>query len=193
MFDSLKYELKRSLELISNGYKEYLADTKCKTPIYEGAIETRFHSGEHWYSNEQKSRLSLDKINDLEKLYNISFPYHFKHYLRLFNGRKYNNINLNFNIGEDYLKIKDFSDFQEIELYIKTRLRQNLIDKIKSIIKRETNELLWLKIAITDKDDELLLNLENSKLGLKSIDGNIKELDVDFSHFIQKPVNYYSR
>ena len=186
LFNALKYEQKRTLELIELGFTEFLTDTKRNKPIYEGAIETKFHSGEHWYYNEQANRLSIDKILEFEKQNKISLPFYFKHYLRLFNGRKYNNINMYFSVGGEYLKIKEFYSLDEI----KDSLRSSSESFFGKLFKKKNN-LEWLDICIIDDENKKLsLNLRSSNLAIKENDDNYIELNVDFENFIREPRNY---
>jgi hypothetical protein len=172
LFDTLKYEQERTLELTKQGFKEFLDDKRENNPIYEGAIETKFWSGEHWYYNEQQNRLSIEEIIEFENQKNISLPFYFKHYLRLFNGRKYNNINMNFYVGGDSIKIKEFYNLDEIK-------------------KLYTNGAQSLDIGILDDESKKLsLNLTTSKLALRENDKYIKEFNVDFETFILGPINY---
>lgn len=176
LFDTLKYEQTRTLELIELGYTEYLLERKTTKPIYEGAIETKFHSGEHWYYNEQQNRLSPETIVAFEKEYDLRLPFHFKHYLRLFNGRKYNNINMYFEAGGHFVKVAAFYNLNEIK---------------HSISHQPDNSLQWLDIGILEKDGKKLsLNLISSKLAIKENDRSYKELEVDFETFIREPRNY---
>jgi|GEM_PF-4337306 len=186
LFDTLKYEQKRTLELVELGFTEFLTDTICNKPIYEGAIETKFHSGEHWYYNEQQNRLSIDKILEFEKQNKISLPFYFKHYLRLFNGRKYNNINMYFYVGGEYLKIKEFYNIDEI----KDSLRSSSESFFGKLFKNKNN-LEWLDIGIIeDENKKLSLNLTSSNLAIKENDNNYTELNIDFENFIREPRNY---
>jgi hypothetical protein len=174
LIDALRYEQSRCLELNLQGYTEFLPEQEGSTPLYEGAIETRFHSGEAWYYSEQKGRLDLDTISSFEKRCSIRLPYHFKHYLRLFNGRKYNNINLYFFAGNGYLKVREFFNIEELEQKLP-----------------KTKDITWIEIATLEKNREiLLLRLSDSLLGIKDNDGNLRELPIDFETFIKEPVNY---
>lgn len=187
LLDTLKHEQNRALELIQAGFKEFLPETKINKPIYEGAIETKFHSGEHWYYNEQKHRLSIDKLSEFERQYKIALPYHFKHYLRLFNGRKYNNINMNFNIGAEYVKVKEFYDLEEIRQSFSNKSKQTFFSNL--FLNNKPKKLQWLDIGILDDNRLLSINLDTSKLAIKNTEGNYKELKVDFETFIREPTN----
>jgi len=188
LFDTLKYEQERTLELYELGFSEFLSNNKTNKPIYEGAIETKFHSGEHWYYNEQRNRLSIDEISEFERENKLSLPFHFKHYLRLFNGRKYNNINMCFNIGTEYLKMKEFYNLDEIRDTLKSSTESFLSKLFKSL---KSNSLQWLDIGITEEGNKKLsLNLTTSKLAIKENGKDYKELKVDFENFIHEPRNY---
>lgn len=177
LFDTLKYEQTRTLELIELGYTEYLPEGKITKTIYEGAIETEFHSGEHWYYKEQENRLSLESLLDFEKEYDLQLPFHFKHYLRLFNGRKYNNINMYFGTGGHFLKVATFYSLEEIKQSINDEPNNSLIQ--------------WLDIGVLEKDGKKLsLNLATSKLAIKENNNSYNELDIDFETFIRKPRNH---
>lgn len=189
LLDTLKHEQKRTLELTKLGFKEFLMDTKINKPIYEGAIETKFHSGEHWYYKEQQSRLNIDKLVDFERQNSITLPFYFKHYLRLFNGRKYNNINMHFDIGGEYLKVKEFYNLDEIKQSLSNISSHTFFSNLFASKKR--NNLQWLDIASLDESNRRLsLNLATSKLAIKDNDGNYKELNTDFETFIREPRNY---
>ena len=163
-----------------------MTDSKSNKPIYEGAIETKFHSGEHWYYNEQANRLSIDKILEFEKQNKISLPFYFKHYLRLFNGRKYNNINMSFSVGGEYLKIKEFYNLDEINASLRSS-SESFFGKLF----KNNNNLEWLDIGIIEEENKKLsLNLISSNLAIKENDDNYIELNVDFENFIREPRNY---
>lgn len=186
---TMKYELQRSLQLREEGYEEFLPETTCTKPIYEGAIETRFHSGEHWYNKEMENRLSLDSINQFEKEYKLSLPFHFKHYLRLFNGRKYNNINLFFPTGNGYLKVKEFYNFDELKKAAPVPASVSLFKKFLS--GNKTTAIHWLDIAVlSEESKKLSLHLETGNLAIKENEGIYRALGVDFETFIKEPVNY---
>jgi hypothetical protein len=186
LFDTLKYEQKRTLELIGLGFTEFLTDTKRNKPIYDGAIETKFQSGEYWYYNEQLNRLSIDKILEFEKQNKISLPFYFKHYLRLFNGRKFNNINMYFNVGGEYLKIKEFYNIDEIKDSIRSSS-----DSFFGKLFKNKNKLEWLDIGIIEGENkQLSLNLTSSNLAIKENDNDYTELNIDFENFIREPRNY---
>ena len=187
LLETLKHEQNRTLELIQSGFEEFLPETKINKPIYEGAIETKFHSGEHWYYNEQKNRLSIDKLSEFEKQFEIVLPYHFKHYLRLFNGRKYNNINMNFNIGAEYAKVKEFYDLEEIRQSLSNKSTQTFFSNLFS--NKAPKKLQWLDIGILDDNRLLSLNMDTSKLAIKNNEENYEELEVDFETFIREPKN----
>ena len=99
LIERIKYVHNKSKEWIEAGYREKLVKEKFKEKIYPEAIETAFHSGIAAYHSEQKNRLEIQQIEAFERKYGIQLPFHFKHYLRLFNGRKYNKYRMNFHIG----------------------------------------------------------------------------------------------
>ncbi|WP_010136306.1 hypothetical protein [Ochrovirga pacifica] len=149
LLDTLKFELEQTNNLVNDGFVEYLSDTNDNTPIYTGAIETKFHSGQHWYYNEQANRIEILKIINLEKEYNIKLPFHFKHYLRLFNGRKYNNINLNFNIGNgEFLKVKEFFNFEELKEILSQKTKKVFLNSIFRKQKKKLNGYLLVKLKL---------------------------------------------
>lgn len=186
---TMKYELQRSLELTEEGYEEFLPESPCTKPIYEGAIETRFHSGEHWYNKEMENRLSLDSINQFENEYTLSLPFHFKHYLRLFNGRKYNNINLFFPTGSGYLKVKEFYNLDELRNTAPAPAHVPFFKKLLS--GNKTTAIHWLDIArLTEENKKLSLHLETGNLAIKENEDTYTALGVDFETFIKEPVNY---
>ena len=186
---TMKYEMQRTLELSIAGYEEFLPGNTKPKPIYEGAIETLFHSGEHWYRKEMESRLSLDVIHQFEKQYKLRLPFHFKHYLRLFNGRKYNHINMNFPTGNGYLKVKEFYNLDELRNALPAPVSQSFFKKL--LTGSKTHTISWLDIArLTDETKKLSLHLETGKLAIKENDSMYHELGVDFETFIKEPVNY---
>jgi hypothetical protein len=192
LFEALKYEQVRTLELVTLGYFEFLTDTKSLKRIYEGAIETKFHSGEHWYYNEQQNRLSIAEILEFERQNQISLPFHFKHYLRLFNGRKYNNINMYFCIGDDYLRVKEFYNFDEIKQNVNRGTSDSAFSSIVNYFSSNKKQKeQWLDIGdLYDENKKLSLNLTTSKLAISERNKIHKELDVDFEFFIREPKNY---
>lgn len=188
LFDRLKYELDESTKLIERGFIEFLPKKTSNTPIYEGAIETKFHSRQHWYSNEQNNRLNLSKIENFEKKHAIKLPFHFKHYLRLFNGRKYNNINLNFSIGNGkYIKVKEFLNYEELEILVNKQTNNGII---KSLFKKSNYQKKWLQIAKEDNNNKILINLDSSIVGLQKENGEITSFNITFEEFIKEPKNH---
>ncbi len=188
LFDRLKYELNESIKLIERGFTEFLPNEICDTPIYEGAIETKFHSGQHWYSNEQNNRLDILEIEKFEKKYAIKLPFYFKHYLRLFNGRKYNNINLNFSIGNgQYIKVKEFLNYEELEALVNKKSSNGII---KSLLKKNNYPDKWLQIGKDESEKEILINLDSSIVGIQKENGEINPFNITFKEFIKEPKNY---
>lgn len=188
LFDRLKYELDESIKLIERGFIEFLPKKTSNTPIYEGAIETKFHSGQHWYSNEQSNRLDISEIESFEKKYAIKLPFYFKHYLRLFNGRKYNNINLNFSIGNGkYIKVKEFLNYEELEILVSKQANNGII---KSLFKKSNYPEKWLQIGKDDNENKILINLDSSIVGLQKENGEINPFNITFEEFIKEPKNH---
>ena len=188
LFNRLKFELEQTNKFIEDGYIEFIPEEPCRTPIYEGAIETKFHSGQHWYTNELNDRLEISQIESIERQYKIILPFHFKHYLRLFNGRKYNNINLNFPIGNGkHLKIKEFFNLEELEIHLKGQSNNSFL---LSLFKKKSNQNNWIAIGTTADDKSLIIDLESSIVGIKESDEKINSLDISFEEFIKEPINY---
>lgn len=188
LFDTLKYEQTRTLELMGSGYTEFLPDKPLHDPIYEGAIETRFHSGQHWYYEEQENRLDIKQIAEFENLCHISLPFYFRHYLRLFNGRKYNLINQYFSTGREFLKVREFYNLDELKNQLTSKSPGTFLGSLfnKSVDKKTE----WLDIAVLEEQDKKLsLNLSTSKLAIRE-NNKLQELDVNFENFIKEPRNF---
>ena len=149
-----------------------------KEPIYEGAIETKFHSGVNWYKSEMKNRLDISQVEKLEADHGIQLPFHFKHYLRLFNGRKYNQYNMAFRLTEGaYVKMKAFYNIEELNAQLEKASPS--VQKVK-----------WLNIGFTINDEILKLNIDAQSpdfgnLSITNKKGEIQDLKTQFADFIR--------
>lgn len=193
---AMKYVQSTSKKWIETGYREKQLSRPNKEVIYEGAIETDFHSGINYYPKELKNRLTIDKVKLFEQNFNIQLPFHFKHYLRLFNGRKYNQYKMKFRINENlHLQVKDFFNLEELRAILNEAIKikksnwQQFFSSMKN--KAPISELSWLDIGTLEKGGLLCLNVDlKSKdyggLAIKKDTGEYENLNIQFSKFIAK-------
>lgn len=193
---AMKYVQSTSKKWIEAGYREKQLSRPNHEVIYEGAIEADFHSGIDYYSKEQKNRLTSDKIERFEQNFNIQLPFHFKHYLRLFNGRKYNQYKMKFRIHENlYLQVKDFFNMNELSSMLNEAIKnkksnlQQFFSSMKN--KAPLSDLTWLDIGTLEEGDLLSLNVDHKSkdyggLAIKKVNGEYENLNIQFSVFVAK-------
>lgn len=163
--DRLLWEHSKSNELINEGYKEVFYENH-KEKIHPKAIEFRFHSGINWYSNELENRLSEETLKELENQLEVSLPFFFREYLRLFNGRKFNKYYSTFvKPDKTTIKIIAFYDIEEIRHKNIKKDTRSIVTKLFNKLPKE--KLKWLKIAESEKGEIELGVTKNNKGVLK--------------------------
>jgi len=168
LLDRLKWEKQKSDELINDNYSEiYYEDHK--EQIHKDAIEFPFVSGAWWYKKELEHRLHEQDILDFESELKIKLPFFFRHYLRLFNGRKFNKHNMNFAIDEkNDIKLEEFYNIEELKL-------KNEISTTWLAIAR-TEGFIELKIGVAEEN--------NGKLQLDFPNGEKGDLEITFEELV---------
>lgn len=167
MKERLLWEKDKSDKLINLGFQEFFY-AKPKEKLHKEAIEFKFHSGIYWYDEKLKNRIDIVTIEKLEAKLDVTFPFHFKIYLKLLNDRKFNMYYSIFQINEvESIKIKEFYNINELE-------EMNLKSQ------------KWLKIALIDKEDDLVLAVKNDRnLGKLRLEKEGKILTLCFQNLFK--------
>lgn len=191
LLEAIRYVKNQTEIYIAKGFQEQqILKTES---IYEEAIEVGFHSGVHWYSNEQQNRLQIQIVNNFEDKFKIKLPFYFKHYLRLFNGRKYNNYMTNFYIGNNrYMRVTEFYNIDELTEQLENKAKNSKSSWIGNIFNKNEHVVEWLKIATINSTEILMLNLNSNscEFGNLAVFHTEKEsytpLEISFKDFVSK-------
>ncbi|MBT1706313.1 hypothetical protein [Chryseosolibacter indicus] len=136
-------------ERIFTGWQEKFRPAGMPERMHNNAYDFEYWTGVSWYAGEeQKSRLKAEEVVRFENTYRIKLPGAFFHYLRLFNGRQYNNHYLYFPINDlRTVKVKKFYTLEEL-------------DRIAASSLSEDPNVLW--IGLLDPDASLGICVQDS-------------------------------
>lgn len=114
-------------QAIFNGWEEKLRPLGLPAMMNKSAYDFEFWTGINWFEgDEQKNRLKKEDIMRFEKHHGIELPDAFFQYLRLFNGRQYNNYHLYFPINDLYtVKVEKFYTLDELNKSASSTLAKN--------------------------------------------------------------------
>jgi hypothetical protein len=113
--------------VILEGWEEKFRPAGLPERMHSTAYDFEFWTGVSWYhGEEEKNRLKAADIRKFEEDQRIKLPSAFFHYLRLFNGRQYNNHHLYFPVNDLYtVHVKKFYTLEELSQSAPTNLREN--------------------------------------------------------------------
>jgi hypothetical protein len=122
---ALKYLTEFTNKMINEGWQEKLRPLDMPSKMHEEAFDFEIWTGVSW-NNEQANTLPIERMKAFEEKHGITLPRSFFHYLRLLNGRQYNQHNMCFPIDNLYnVDVQQFFTIEELDALAGTTIPKN--------------------------------------------------------------------
>lgn len=104
-------------QMINDGWQEKLRPLDMPLMFDENAFQFSYATGIFW-TEDQTAKLTTENVIKLENLLGIKLPKPYFHYLRIFNGRQHNTIEMCFPINDLYtIHMNKFYTLEELTLF----------------------------------------------------------------------------
>lgn len=161
-------------QVIFNGWEEKLRPLSLPEMVHSAAYDFDFWTGVAWFrGDEQKNRLKTEDLLKFEENHDIKLPDAFFQYLRLFNGRQYNDYHLYFPIDDLYnVRVQKFYTLEELNSLALLTLPKN-------------PDFLWIGLLDLGEDLGICVQKQSHDYGKIAIDkeGDIQICDYSFEKF----------
>ena len=107
---------------IEDGWEELFRPIGLPEKMHPYAFDYDLWTGINW-TPEQTNSIPTERVQQIETQFNIQLPKSFFHYLRLLNGRQYNNYHRHFPVDDLYtVQVRKFYHINELEEVAKVSL-----------------------------------------------------------------------